>query len=273
MKHCLQLLAFAFLPVAVAACGTSTSAVPTVASAPTVAPAAAGTVTASVKVVPAQQADLAFVIAGPVKDVAVEAGQSVEAGQTLITLDAPGLSYGVAAAQAALKSAQENAYIQSQGRKKWNGYRFVWMSGPSEQLQEFNAIVDQAQAGLSVAQAQLAQATLTAPFAGTVTSVSVSPGETVAPQEAVLSIGSLDHLQLETTDLSERLIANVHVGDAATVRLKAFEAPLSGHVSAIAPLAGKSSDGDTVFKVTIDLDQQPAGLMWGMTGDADIQTR
>ncbi len=273
MTRTLQVVAGIGLLLVLLGCSTATPAVPTLSLAPTGSPSVQGTVTASVKVVPAQEADLAFVIPGTVKDVDVAEGQQVQAGQTLLTLDAPDLSYGVVAAQAALKSAQENAFIQSQGRKKWNGFKMVWVSGPPEQLLEFNAIVDQAQAALVVAQAQLAQATLTAPFAGTVTSISVSPGEMVQAQEVVLTMGGLDHLRIETTDLSERLIAGVHLGDTASIRLKAFAAPLSGHVTAIEPLAGKSSDGDTVFKVTIELDQQPVGLMWGMTGDVDIQTR
>lgn len=273
MKHQYWIVVGAAIYVALAGCSSTAAPLPTPAAAATLAPAASGVLTASVKVVPAQSADLAFVIPGPVKDVAVKEGQQVQAGQALVTLDAPDLSYGVIGAQAALKSAQDDAFIQSQGRRKWNGFKFVWMSGPPEQLQEANARVDQAQAGLAVAQAELAQATLTAPFSGTVTSIAVSAGEMVAAQQVVLRLGSLDRLQVETTDLSERLISAVRIGDAATVRLKAFDASLSGRVTAIAPLAGISSDGDTIFKVTIQLDRQPAGLLWGMTGDVDIQTR
>jgi hypothetical protein len=30
--------------------------------------------------------------------------------------------------------------------------------------------------------------------------------------------------------------------------------------------------GDVVFKVTIDLDNQPQGLLWGMSADVKIDT-
>jgi HlyD family secretion protein len=30
--------------------------------------------------------------------------------------------------------------------------------------------------------------------------------------------------------------------------------------------------GDVVFKVTIELDQQPQGLLWGMSADVNIET-
>jgi HlyD family secretion protein len=127
----------------------------------------------------------------------------------------------------------------------------------------------EAQAALDVAQANLDQATLKAPYDGTVVSIALAPGEMVTPQAAVLEIGDLSHLQVATTDLSERDIAGVQVGQKATMKLKSFEQDLTGKVAAIAPMS-TLSNGDHVFKVTIELDQQLQGLLWGMTGDASI---
>jgi HlyD family secretion protein len=113
---------------------------------------------------------------------------------------------------------------------------------------------------------------LTAPFDGTVASIGVSLGEMVQPGEVVLVMGSLDRMQIETTDLSERDIARVRLGQTAHVQLKAVSDELMGHVIAIDPRAGKSEDGDTIFKITIALDQQPSSLRWGMTGDVGIDS-
>jgi HlyD family secretion protein len=147
------------------------------------------------------------------------------------------------------------------------------MAGPPEQRQKAAARVVQAQAGLEAAQAELAQATLVAPFDGTVVSIKIAPGELVQPGQVALVLGDLARLQIETTDLSERVVAGVRVGQTAHVRLKAFADELTGRVSAIAPMAGQSADGDTIYKVTIEFDQLPAGVMWGMTGDVEIDTR
>jgi multidrug resistance efflux pump len=130
----------------------------------------------------------------------------------------------------------------------------------------------QAQSALDSAQAALAQATLVAPYDGTIVSINVVPGELVRSGQVVAVIGDLTHMQVETTDLSERAIAAVRIGQAASIRLKAFTQDLSGKVIMIAPL-GVESKGDIVYKVTIDLDKQPDGLMWGMTGDVDINTK
>jgi len=259
------------LGVLAAGCaGASTAAVPTVAVPTTAATEAAGTVSASAVVEPVQQSEMAFLIAAPVKQVNAKAGDRVKAGQSLIVLDTPDLEYAVTGAEAELKSAQANAALQHNRRKKWNGRRFVYVSSPPEWKQQADARVVQAQAALDLTKANLAEGTLVAPFDGTVVSIDVVPGEMVTPQKSVLVLGDLDHLQLATTDLSEREIANVRLGQPASARLKAFDRDLPGKVVAIAPLA-QIYNGDTVFKITIQLDQQPEGLMWGMTGDVSIQ--
>jgi RND family efflux transporter MFP subunit len=212
---------------------------------------------------------MAFLIGAPVKHVNVKAGDRVNVGQPLILLDTPDLEYAVVGAEAELKSAAANAALQRTARKKWNGRKFAWTSTPPEWRQQADARVTQAQAALELAKASLAQGTLVAPFDGTVVSVDVVPGEMVASQQTVLVIGDLDHLRLVTTDLSEREIAAVKVGLPAMARLKAFSEELPGKVVAVAPLA-QISNGDTVFEVTIELDKQPEGLLWGMTGDVDI---
>jgi hypothetical protein len=44
---------------------------------------------------------------------------------------------------------------------------------------------------------------------------------------------------------------------------------LQGRVTAIAP-ESDTVGGDVVYAVTIDLDDQPPGLRWGMTVDVEI---
>ncbi len=224
------------------------------------------------KIVPAQQADLAFLLSASVEDVSVAEGQAVHAGDALIVLDTPELSYAVTAAQEALKSAQADEFIQSQGRRKWDGFKYVWLSGPPEQRQLAQARTVQAQAQLAAAQAEMAQATLHAPFDGTIVSIDVSKGEVVQPGEAVLTMANLQDLRAETTDLSERDIARVQLGEHALVNLKAFATPLDGTVTAIMPMAGRSADGDIIYKVTVELQQQPPQLLWGMTGDLELDS-
>jgi len=239
----------------------------------TAAAAVAGSVSASVKVEPAQESNLAFLISAPVRQINVKEGDAVNAGQPLIVLDTPELDAQVATAQAELKSALANQVIQRSGKgtRTQIGHKTLWLGSMPEIRQQADARVLQAQAALDIAKAKLAQGTLVAPFDGTVVSIDVQPAEMVEAQKPILTIGDLGHLQVVTTDLSEREIANVKIGQTATTQLKAFNEALTGKVVAIAPLAGENN-GDTVYKVTIDLDKAPESLLWGMTGDTEIET-
>jgi RND family efflux transporter MFP subunit len=229
-------------------------------------------VTASVNVVPVDKSNLAFIISGPVKEVDVAEGDQVKAGQTLVVLDTPDLAFAVAGAQADLRSARDYAFLQNYFRKTLIGSNWVSMNGAPELRQMAAAKVQKAQAALDSAQAALNQATLPAPYAGTVVSINVTPGEHVQSGQVVAVIADLSHLQIETKDLSEREIASVQAGQKASIRLKSFAQDLTGRVTRIAEMSSVYN-GDNVFKVTIQLDPQPAGLLWGMSGDVDIQTK
>jgi len=239
---------------------------------------ASKTVTASAVIVPAQVSQLGFLISGIAREVPVKEGDPVKAGQTLIVLDTPNLEFAVAEAQAALRAAQAQAEIRSnEGQKKYviNIVRFTVKkrkySVPHEVIEIANATVQRAQASVEIAQANLAQGTLTAPSAGTIASIDVIPGEFVKSDQAVVTFATLDALQVETTDLSERDIPNFHVGDAVNVFVEALNKNISGKVVSISPMAN-AVGGDVVFKVTIDLDEQPQGLLWGMTAEVEIQS-
>ncbi|MGE5374200.1 MAG: efflux RND transporter periplasmic adaptor subunit [Bacteroidota bacterium] len=229
--------------------------------------AAQKTVTASGVVVPTHTAQLGFLISGLAREIPVNEGDLVQAGQTLMVLDTPDLQFAVNEAQAALRSAQSYADLQKYRRVKnqRNGRTFYDVI-PAVFRQRADAKVQQAQVALELAQINLAEGTLTAPFEGTVTSLKVIPGEYVPSDEAVLTLATLDDLQIETTDLSERDIANVKVGVPVNIHVEALNETFTGKVVNLSPKANVVG-GDTVFKVTIAFDTQPKDLLWGMTAD------
>jgi RND family efflux transporter MFP subunit len=240
--------------------------------------AAQKTVTASAVIVPTQVSELGFLIAGIAKDVPVKEGDSVKVGQTLVVLDTPNLEFAVSAAQASLHSAQAEAEIRSNEvikKYKINYKTFtvkrLRLSVPHEVIDIANANVQRAQASVEIAQANLAQGTLTAPQDGIVASVNVIPGEFVQSDQAVVTLATLNALQVETTDLSERDIPNVHMGDPANIFVEALNKNFSGKVIRISPIAD-TVGGDVIFKVTIAPDTQPEGLFWGMTAEVQIQS-
>ena len=229
-------------------------------------------VIASAVVLPVQVTQLGFTISALVKEIAVSEGQQVQAGQTLIVLDVPELEYAVIAAEAAYKSASLHAKLQDADRVKVvNQYtgRVTFVSLPREVKIKAESKAAQAQAALESAQASLAQTILIAPFDGTVTSIGVIHGELAQADQTVLTLAKLDTLQIETTDLSERDIVRVKTGQRVIVSITALDVTVSGKVIRISPIA-KTISGDVVFPVTIQLDKQPAGLLWGMTAEVEI---
>jgi RND family efflux transporter MFP subunit len=220
----------------------------------------AGVVTASGTVVPVKKVELAFPIAGAVKTVEVAAGDSVSANQLLVTLDAAILEAKVKEAEADVLTAESQvAYLVRVGTSQ-------------ENLDSAKADVERMKAAVEIAKAQLAQAALNSPFDGTIASVDISPSEYVNPGQVVVKMGDLSHFQIETTDLSEKVVSSVKVGAQATVNIQALNNEFKGKVVDIARIS-ETVGGDVVYKVTIELDEQPAGLRWGMSTDVTIQTQ
>ena len=129
--------------------------------------------------------------------------------------------------------------------------------------------ISAAQASLDVAQLSLDRAMLRAPFDGTVISVAATQGQAVNPGQVVLTIANLNNLLVETTDLSERDINRVREGQPARVEVEGLGQTFEGKVLKIAPRATKVG-GDVVYKVTIQLNDRPAGLRWGMSATVQI---
>ncbi len=168
-------------------------------------------------------------------------------------------------AQANLDLAEANlqAAIDS-----WNRVK----DGPDPDLVAADqASIAAAQSALASAQSARDHAAIKAPFAGTVADLNAAAGETVVPGQAVLTLADLSDLQVETTDLSERDVDRVSLGQTATVSIPGLGKDVSGKVIHIASRATKEG-GDVVYKVTIQLAEQPAGLRWGMSATVQISS-
>jgi multidrug resistance efflux pump len=86
------------------------------------------------------------------------------------------------------------------------------------------------------------------------------------PGQPIIFLVDVEHVRIETTDLSERDVPQVKVGQAVSVLVKALNATLKGHVSQISPTAD-TLGGDVVYKTTIELDTRPSELRAGMSVD------
>ena len=128
------------------------------------------------------------------------------------------------------------------------------------------ARLELARRNLTAARTALEATRLLAPFAGTIAMVSAVPGENAVPGAIVVVVSDLSRLHVETTDLSERDVTKVSVGQIVRVHIDALGEDVSGRVSAIAPGA-TTLGGDVVYKTVIALDEQPPGLRAGMSAE------
>ena len=94
---------------------------------------------------------------------------------------------------------------------------------------------------------------------------------TVGILGSIIIVANLDQMRIETTDLSERDIPAVQTGQVASVYIDALDETFDGQVVDI-DRQSETVGGDVTYKVSIELDQQPAGLRWGMSAEVEIQT-
>lgn len=147
----------------------------------------------------------------------------------------------------------------------------IRQAGPDpEEVTLAKTRLDNANAQLSAAEAALEDLELQAPFAGTVSELSIKLGQWVTPGQPVLQLAGLETLQVETTDLNEIDVARVRVGDSATITFDALPGvSIRGRLVKIAPKAATGAGVN--YTVTVALDELPASLRWGMTAFVDIE--
>ena len=142
------------------------------------------------------------------------------------------------------------------------------------QLASDQAAIDVAQAQLTTAQQNLADATMTSPITGTVASVSITPGATVsagsnsgtAASAAIVVLGPGSYQV--TTDVAVTQLPSVTVGQKALVTPDATGTPVTGTVASIG-LVPTSSSTTTSYPVTVSV-AGGAGLKLLSGADADI---
>jgi HlyD family secretion protein len=133
-----------------------------------------------------------------------------------------------------------------------------------------NAKLKLVEAQLKSAQEAVQNGFILAPFDGIVAELSATPGEVVVPGRILVVVADLKNLRVDTTDLSERDVNRISVGLPAEVFIEPLRITTSAHVTRIA-YSASIIGGDVVYAVTLDLDEQTVGLLWGMSVEVEIE--
>ena len=126
--------------------------------------------------------------------------------------------------------------------------------------------IKQAETGLEMAQLQLDETTITAPFDGVISELNITTGSMVSQQTPIVSLIS-NALEAEV-EVQENLISQLETGQYASLQVSAYPGQdFPAVVTNIAPTANKDT---RTFKVTITLTEGSALLRSGMFADVSI---
>lgn len=241
-------------------------------------------VVASGTFTPTVQEEVSFEASGTVTSVAVAAGQTVTAGQTLATIDTLTLNADLLSAKATLAAAEARL---ADSEDADDG------SDASEaQIAANAAQVDVAQAAVDVAAEAMAGATLVAPVDGLLTDVNLAVGQAVigsgsssgsgtatpgastqdgattttsSAQFVIVGTGSW---QVDVT-VDDADVALIAVGDQAEITIEDVTDMIFGTVTEIG-LISTSTSGVAAYPVSIEVTGQPEGVYDGVSGDVEI---
>ncbi|MDZ7780731.1 MAG: efflux RND transporter periplasmic adaptor subunit [Gemmatimonadota bacterium] len=210
-----------------------------------------------------ERIDLVPKQAGVVVDILVEEGDRVEEGQVLARLDAA--EWQLQAEQAEARAA---AATEAANRAR----RLQEMDLVSEQ--EVERLVSEArvaEADLGLARLRVENASMRAPFTGTVTHRNVDRGQQVNTSEPAFSLAALDRLEA-VVSIPEREIGRVAVGQTVRILLQEGAAPVtSGVVERIRPVVDATS-GTVQVTVTVPAASTGVRLRPGQFVNVDLVT-
>lgn len=238
---------------------------------------------------------------GTVEQINVQAGQSVNEGDVLMTIKNDELDRNVAEAQRAVAAAQEDlanaqkaaAAAQAAPMTDADGASATAAAGAASIASTDTSAVSAAQRSLASAQANLDQAnakaagrTVTAPSSGSIVELNAKVGATVtggmimgesdtSGGKQCMQIADLSKMKV-TVQVGEKDIAKIAVGQSANVTYPAFPDIVSqGTVTAIASVANSDSNyggGSVTFNVDILIEAPDSHLKPGMTAEVSVVT-
>ena len=144
------------------------------------------------------------------------------------------------------------------------------IAGPSdEDIAIAEAGVEQARLALEGAEEALAKATITAPFDGIVTAITVTEGEFATGHVATLASSDLEVV----LSVDEIDVGALSPGQPAIITLETWpDVEIAGAVASIAPAAGTSGNGIVTYDVQIALEETDLPILVGMTANARLIT-
>jgi len=142
-----------------------------------------------------------------------------------------------------------------------------------EDIDLYQAQVNQARAQVQILESQIRDATLKSPTKGQIIKINKKIGELVQPmlQDAVITLLPVAPFEIEV-DVYEEDVVKINIGNQVDISLVAFpEQAFKGKVISIEPIE-KLIEGVVYYQITIAFEEMPEGIKPGMTADLIIKT-
>ena len=188
------------------------------------------------------RAQLASEVDGVVTELSADEGDRVEQGAVLLAVDPEKRALAVANVRAMHRDAQA---ALAEAEREVERVRKLHEGGIASDaaldkgetgLSRARAHVEATGAELGVAERALRDASVRAPFAGSIARRDVSRGEYVRPGQSLFELVALDPIEVEFS-VAERDSARVHVGQQVGVRVAPYpEESFVGEVTVISPI-------------------------------------
>lgn len=214
---------------------------------------------------------LSFEVPGNVQRVQVNRGESVRRGQVLASLDDEPYRLAVRAAEAELQRArafltQARADYERNARLiEQRAVARVQFEISQREFESAQSQIDFAIAKLNLAQRDLRNTTLAAPFDGTISERLVDPHVQVQAGQTLFRIDAKGGMQA-SVGVPETAIGQLSLGLPALVSLPQSEAPITARISEIASAAGSGN----LFPVKAALIDPPPAVRPGMTAEVTL---
>jgi HlyD family secretion protein len=162
-------------------------------------------------------------------------------------------------------ASEESAVAQAQA-----GLNLTTASSTAQEIEGQQAAVAGSRAALSSAQVALNNASLNAPFPGTVQNLTAQIGQVVSPGAPVLSLVNNGGLKIETY-VSEADVAKIKEGDAAQITLDAFGTGTTFPATITTVDSAETQvNGVPLYLVTLHFTDAEPQVKDGMTGNVHI---
>jgi RND family efflux transporter MFP subunit len=186
-------------------------------------------------------------VAGEIKAIGVREGQSVQAGQVLLTQDDRDLTARLQQAEASLLTARAEAALTQQNLERIKPLQqkeyasATELANAEKQVDIRNAQVKSAEVSVSQARQQLADMVVRAPFAGVISERLVDTGQSVAPNTPVLKIVDLSQVEL-VAQVAATEVTAIHVGQLVYFTADGYaDKTFVGRITRINPVARSGS--------------------------------